>query len=143
MADRRLAEVPRGECVTLLRGASFGRLGVSIDAVPAILPVLIALHDDSVVFQTVPGTKLAAAASNTVVALEVDDFDPERREGWSVLVRGIASVITDPERRAQACDLLDGSWIVDGSAQHLVSVSLDLVTGRRLHGADTATIPTT
>jgi nitroimidazol reductase NimA-like FMN-containing flavoprotein (pyridoxamine 5'-phosphate oxidase superfamily) len=128
-----LGELSREECMDLLRGASIGRVGVSIDALPVVLPVLIAVLDESVVFQTVPGTKLLAASTGAVVAVEVDAFDDETAAGWSVLVRGIASEIRDPARAAEARSRLRRTWIVEGSAEHLVEVGADLVTGRRLH----------
>ena len=77
--------------MSLLARASMGRIGVSVDALPAIVPVWIALMNDSVVFRTVPGTKLAYAATGSVLAVEAEEYDPSTRAGWSVLVRGIAS----------------------------------------------------
>lgn len=129
--DEGLAELNRDECMALLANASFGRVGVSVDALPAILPVTIALLDDTVVFRTIPGTKLAFAAARSILAVEVDDYDPSLGDGWSVLVRGIASELVDEREIARARRLLAGSWI-NGAAEHYVRVSCDLVTGRRL-----------
>lgn len=120
----------------LLAGASFGRVGVSVDALPAILPVTITLIDDDVVFRTVPGTKFAYAARNAVLAVEVDQYDPDRGEGWSVLVRGVATQLHDVAEVARARARLDGSWIGDDVGEHFVKVGCDLVTGRRLQHHD-------
>ena len=122
----------RDECVALLASASFGRVGISVEALPAILPVTIAMMDDSVIFRTIPGTKLAFAAAGAILAVEVDEYDPSIRNGWSVLVRGTAAEITDPRAIDRARELLADSWIGDESAEHFVGVSCDLVTGRRL-----------
>jgi nitroimidazol reductase NimA-like FMN-containing flavoprotein (pyridoxamine 5'-phosphate oxidase superfamily) len=129
--DEGLVLLNHDACVRLLANAPVGRIGVSVDALPAIVPVWIALMDDSIVFRTVPGTKLAYAATGSVLAVEVDEYDPETRDGWSVLVRGIASELADADDIARARQLLSGSWI-DGAAEHYVRVSCDLVTGRRL-----------
>lgn len=139
--DEGLAPLNRGACMTLMAHAPVGRIGISVDALPAIVPVWIAVMDDSIVFRTVPGTKLAYAATGSVLAVEVDEYDASQRDGWSVLVRGLASELVDPDDTARARDLLAGSWI-DGAAEHYVRVSCDLVTGRRLRNlARTETWP--
>jgi nitroimidazol reductase NimA-like FMN-containing flavoprotein (pyridoxamine 5'-phosphate oxidase superfamily) len=126
-----LAQLSRSDCLRLLGKARLGRVGVSVDALPAIFPVFITVVDDVVVFRTVPGTKLTAASDGAIVALEVDAFDESAGEGWSVLVRGVARELADG-RRAEAARLdLDASWM-HGASEHLVEVSTDLVTGRRL-----------
>lgn len=127
-----LARLSRDECLALLSSARLGRVGVSIDALPAVLPVVIGRIDDSLVFRTVPGTKLAFAAAGAIVAVEADDFDHDRGVGWSVLVRGRASEVTDPATIAHARELLDATWLDEHHAEHYVQVGLDLVTGRRL-----------
>ncbi len=132
MSAARLAQLSRPECLELIGASHFGRVGVSIDALPAVLPVVLGRLDDSVVFRTVPGTKLAFAAAGAVVAVEVDEFDRDRGDGWSVLVRGIAQEITDPVTISRARDLLDRTWLDLDHAEHYVQVGLDLVTGRRL-----------
>lgn len=133
MANYGLAELSRSECIERLRHAALGRLGVTVDAVPTVLPVWITVIDDRVVFRTVPGTKLEAASTGAVVALEVDDFDAASREGWSVLVRGLATQVDDPAIVGQARATLIDTWIPDASAEHFVSITLDVVTGRRVH----------
>ncbi len=126
-----LSELGRSECLSLLESAVVGRIGVSIDALPAIFPVFITVVDGIVAFRTVPGTKLAAASAGAIVALEADTFDERTGEGWSVLVRGVAKETTEETRIAAARRRLRETW-VDGAPMHLVEVSPDLVTGRRL-----------
>lgn len=128
----RLSELSRAQCLALLESATVGRIGVSIDALPAIFPVFITVVNGVVAFRTVPGTKLAAASAGAIVALEADDVDGVTGDGWSVLVRGIASEVTDETRIATARHRLRETWI-DGAPMHLVEISPDLVTGRRLH----------
>jgi nitroimidazol reductase NimA-like FMN-containing flavoprotein (pyridoxamine 5'-phosphate oxidase superfamily) len=130
--DHGLARLTRDECMTLLESASFGRVGVSVEALPAILPVTISMLDGSVVFRTIPGTKLAQAAAGSILAVEADDYDAAAGDGWSVLVRGVASELIDDRDIARARRLLADSWIDGETAEHYVQVSCDLVTGRRL-----------
>lgn len=119
--------------MALLASASFGRVGVSVEALPAILPVTIALMDESVVFRTIPGTKLAYATKGSILAVEADHYDAALGDGWSVLVRGVATELVDGGDIDRARELLTGSWISGHAAEHYVGVGCDLVTGRRLH----------
>ena len=75
------------ECHALLATAQIGRVVLSIDALPAALPVNYRLIDDAIVFRTAPGTKLTAALRHTVVGFELDEIDPATRSGWSALVQ--------------------------------------------------------
>lgn len=64
-----------GECMRLLAGAPIGRV-VFTDRVCQHQPVNFTIHNDSVIIPTRPGSKLAAASRNTIMAFEVDDIDP-------------------------------------------------------------------
>ncbi len=97
LATRGHVEVmTRAECLAQLGTVSVGRLGVTIRAMPAILPVNFAMHDERVVLRSVPGSKLDMATTASVVAFEADDHAPDGTWGWSVLVQGIAEEVTDP-----------------------------------------------
>ena len=127
----RLWALSRPECLELLAGGSIGRLGLSIGALPVILPVNYVLVHESLMFRTVHGTKLDAATRNAVVAFEVDEFESDGSAGWSVLVRGIASEITDRHLLAQARSRPLSSWALDGLADHYVLIGTDEITRRR------------
>ena len=116
----------------LLSPAWFGRVGVSVHALPAILPVVIAVVGERIVFRTIPGTKLAHAATGSILAVEADGYDRETGEGWSVLVRGVATELVDSATLSRARELLAHSWIGETAAEHYIGVGCDLVTGRRL-----------
>jgi hypothetical protein len=123
--------------MALLSSTSFARVGVSVEALPAILPVTITLDDERIVFRTVPGTKLAHAAAGAILAVEADAFDPVAGDGWSVLVRGVATELRDAAEIARVGALLRETWIGPDTAEHYVGVSCDLVTGRRLSSSAT------
>ena len=121
------------ECLRLLKAVSVGRVGVTIDALPAVLPVNFVVHDASIVFRTVPGTKLDAAIAGMVVAFEVDNYGSSREAwGWSVLVRGVAQEITDRTELERVQSLGMESWALDGTADRYVKIELTIVTGRRI-----------
>ena len=125
-----LEVLDRAECVRLLGTRSLGRIALSVDALPTVLPVnYVLVDDDMVVIRTRRGTRLSRATRNTVVAFEVDDFDEEWGEGWSVMVRGIAREVR-PEAAPPPRTTV-WPW-QDVAETRLVGISLDLVSGRRL-----------
>ena len=116
----------------LLASVPVGRVGVTIDALPAVLPVNFVVSDGAVVFRTIPGTKLDSSTTDAVVAFEVDSYgtadDPG---GWSVLVRGVARELTDRTALASAGQMLE-SWALDGDADRFIRIEPTLLTGRRI-----------
>lgn len=130
--DRNGLEVlDRDECLQLLRTASFGRVGLSLDALPAILPVNYRLVGEDIVFSSGPGTKLHAAALGSVIAFEVDHVDPMSHRGWSVLVLGIPRQVTDPDETERLSHARIPRWAPEGSAS-LVVLETVRVSGRRI-----------
>lgn len=122
----------RDECLALLQTVPIGRIAITVDALPVILPVNFILNNDTIVMRTAEGAKLSAAMSHAVVALEADHFDAIDHAGWSVLVQGSSRVIEDPSELAKTAELPLRSWASDRT-DRFVAVSLDVVTGRRVH----------
>lgn len=132
VTDRNGLEVlGRSECLRLLAGSSLGRLGLSMGALPIVLPVNYALTDLGIVIRTGDGAKLDAALRNSVVAFEVDDIDLVYHTGWSVVVTGVARDLTDPAELERVAHLPIAHWS-PGVADHFVAIPTDVVTGRRL-----------
>jgi uncharacterized protein len=129
----RVEELNPQECLQLLASVPVGRVGVTIDALPAVLPVNFVVSDGAIVFRTIPGTKLDAATAGAVVAFEVDAVgSKEQPGGWSVLVRGVARPLTDPDQLAVAGTLPLESWAWDGGADRFIRIEPTLLTGRRV-----------
>jgi uncharacterized protein len=130
--DRNGLEIlDRDECLRLLDHATLGRVGVTTQSLPSVLPVNFRLAGDRIVFRTGTGTKLAAATRNAVVAFEVDDIDSVQHTGWSVMVTGVARPVVDPEDLARLNGLGIARWAAGGDG-HVVEVSLEIVSGRRI-----------
>jgi nitroimidazol reductase NimA-like FMN-containing flavoprotein (pyridoxamine 5'-phosphate oxidase superfamily) len=128
-------ELEPEECLRLLSTVPVGRVGVTIDALPAVLPVNFVVSNGAVVFRTIPGTKLDASTKDAVVAFEADAYGTnEDPGGWSVLVRGVAREVTDPAERASVDALPLESWAWDGEADRFVRIEPTIVTGRRVVG---------
>lgn len=122
------------DCLALLASASLGRIAVTIGAVPAIFPVNYRVLDGQIVFRTGEGTKLHHATKGVVVAFEVDRVDEDHREGWSVLVVGVARAVTDAEQADAVLERLPHPW-APGNRQHVVAIVPEFISGRRIHGA--------
>lgn len=93
-APSELHVIGEQECLALLAGRQFGRLGYLSDGWPVILPVNYVFEEPSIVVRTGLGSKLDDTPL-TMVAFEVDDVDPAGRWGWSVLAQGPAFDISD------------------------------------------------
>lgn len=125
-------ELSTSEAEALLRSGVTGRVAVSTPLGPHILPVNYSVVDDCVVFRTSPYSLLGTHAHGSTVAFETDVIDHDRQRGWSVLVRGRASVITDEEQ----LDLIRRIWPprpwAAGQRTLHIGVRLDEITGRQL-----------
>ncbi len=119
------------ECIDLLGQVPVGRIAITIDALPVILPVNFAVVDGAVVFRTPVGTKLAAATTSTVVAFEVDCYEADGLTGWSVMVQGMASEMTDPASLREVDSASLDAWALDGAANHVVRIEPHRISGRR------------
>jgi uncharacterized protein len=137
MWDQGMELLGEGECLDLLARATVGRVAVTVGALPAIFPVNFALSDGAVVFRTGDGTKLAAATDQTVLAFEVDDWDPMEQTGWSVLALGRATVVEDPDEAARLRRLPLAPW-AGGTREHFVRMPIEFVSGRRIEHAAAA-----
>ncbi len=127
-----LQVLERDECMQLLATATLGRIGVSSGALPVVLPVNFCLDADHILIRTSAGTKLDAALHDSVVAFEVDDFDSMYHSGWSVVVTGVAHVVDDPDRLRALEHAPLTRWAPLNEDDHIVSISTELVSGRRL-----------
>lgn len=129
--DEGLELLDDGDCLALLRSVPIGRVGVSVEALPAIFPVNFVLDGWDVVFRTGSGTKLAAAAEKAVVVFEADHFDAFEHTGWSVMAVGKAQAVTDGMEIARLSHLPLAPWAA-GSRDHFVRIPIELMSGRRI-----------
>ena len=132
-ALRRLEALPRAESLRLLSTVSLGRLVFTHLALPAIRPVNHAVAGEQIIIRAYLGTAISTAVrgqSGTVVAYEADLIDPDTHLGWSVIVVGRATRLTDPAEAARYRQLLR-PW-VDGGADDLIIIQADMVDGFRL-----------
>jgi nitroimidazol reductase NimA-like FMN-containing flavoprotein (pyridoxamine 5'-phosphate oxidase superfamily) len=133
-----LGELSREECLGLLASREVGRVAVVVAGQPIIFPVNYALDGDLVVFRTDPGTKLDHGSFDHV-AFEIDEIDPSRKEGWSVVVAGMGREITDAlDAASEREQLLPLKPWASGPKEHWIRIISPEITGRRLHRSGVA-----
>ncbi|AZZ39184.1 pyridoxamine 5'-phosphate oxidase family protein [Acidipropionibacterium jensenii] len=93
-----MSVVEEDSCWGYLDTALVGRLATSIDDQPQIFPVNYVVDGLSIVFRTAPGSKLDEIVRNSAVAFEADGWSEDG--GWSVVLRGRAELIIDPDELA-------------------------------------------
>ena len=134
-------------CLGLLRTCEVGRLAVSITDHPDIFPINYVVDRGTVVFRSAEGTKLAAAVLGRGVAFEVDGYDAEAGEAWSVVIKGFAVEIEQMHDYFDALDLPLFPW--HAAPKHrFVRIEPVEITGRRFRvvgaeawGGDRSNVP--
>jgi nitroimidazol reductase NimA-like FMN-containing flavoprotein (pyridoxamine 5'-phosphate oxidase superfamily) len=88
------------EAWNLLSSVALGRLVTYFGAQLEIFPVNFVVQKHTVLFRTAEGTKLFTTVMNEKVLFEADDHTAD--EGWSVILRGTARMLTSAEEIHQA-----------------------------------------
>ena len=110
------------ECWRLLRSVSVGRLAVWVDDHPDIFPINYKVDHGTLVFRTAEGTKLQAATGGTPVALEADGINADTGVAWSVVIKGHAAPVQNPQEVMDTVGLLLFPWQA-GKKEHFVRIT--------------------
>ena len=134
LKDRRgdLDVIVRDECLELLRGRNYGRLGVTSAGQPIILPVNYAMDGENIVFRTGAGGKFHAMVHGARVAFEIDEIDPEHHAGWSVLATGRVDEVTDQDGQDRLEEETPITPWADGERSHWMVIPAPRISGRRI-----------
>ncbi len=115
----------------LLSGVEVGRLAVRLaDGGVDVFPVNFVIDRGTVLFCTAAGAKLSCLENDPIVAFEADQFDWYERTAWSVVIKGEASLVTDPD---ELLELRDGDldvWQHDRKP-FFIRIIPSMTTGRR------------
>lgn len=123
-------ELGHDECLDRLRSRAVGRIAVTDQALPVIVPVNYLLLGNTLVFRSEPGGLLARACNETVVAFEVDELALDGSSGWSVLVVGVAGPLDEGEMLRVAARGLASA--ARPESQHFVGIRAGRLTGREV-----------
>ena len=133
----RLDELSEDECRLLLSLSAVGRVAFVVDGLPVVFPVNYRLLNDEsglwIVLRTRLGNAIDAAPEQ--VAFEIDGLDHDRKEGWSVLVRGVIHHLDHNEVELLNQRFDPKPWPQQDESSWL-AIKPTLITGRRVRGTD-------
>jgi nitroimidazol reductase NimA-like FMN-containing flavoprotein (pyridoxamine 5'-phosphate oxidase superfamily) len=133
-----LEPISAEDCMELLRAQRVGRVAVVENGFPIVLPVNYRVAEHSggtwIALRTRPGGIIDRAPQP--VALEVDSIDPDREQGWSVLVRG-SLLHVDPNAADFSARFDPEPWLDDDRSAWLV-IEPFAISGRRVERGEGA-----
>ena len=138
-ARRVLERLSEAECMELLADRGMGRLVFNNRYGLTALPVDYKIDEGSLVLGTWDPVfdedlRTGIEYADYQVAVEVDQVDPQAREGWIVLARGAAYHLDTEAERAPFIGTGLMPWI-EGIPAHFIRVSPTTIFGVRVHQA--------
>jgi len=130
-----LQTLDEADCRRLIEPGGIGRLVFSGRFDLTVLPVNYKFHDGAILFRTAADgsteedLRTGIAHAEYRVAFEVDDFDTQTREGWSVLIQGPAHHLDSESERAEAITAGVEPW-PGGEREHFIRITPARITGR-------------
>jgi nitroimidazol reductase NimA-like FMN-containing flavoprotein (pyridoxamine 5'-phosphate oxidase superfamily) len=124
-------ELDAEECWRRLSTHGVGRLAAVTADGPTVLPVNYSVIDGVIAFRIAPDSA-AAHAVGASVAFEVDHIDEVFSQGWSVLLRGRARAVTDPDAVRRLAEQAYSTPWAGGRREMWVCVDAVDVTGRAI-----------
>lgn len=138
--NRVVEQLNESEAMRLLASEQLGRLVYTSRYGPTALPVTYRLDEGSLVLGTWdPGLfdedlRTGIAHAEYHVAVEVDQIDVHKREGWLVLVQGAAHHMDTEAERLPFLNAGLEPWI-DGVPAHFIRVNPTTIWGNRTRRA--------
>jgi uncharacterized protein len=103
-------EIDEDTCLGLLSGITFGRVALSVRALPRIVPVRFAVHRGRISTHMQGAADIGNGLDDAVVALQADGYDDDTQQVWSVHVVGR---VIDRYESGFAIDpsVIEGEWM--------------------------------
>lgn len=118
------------QCWDLLRANQIGRLATVVGGRVDIFPINYLVHEGEIYFKTAEGSKLAGVMAHHEVAFEIDGFDQDTNEAWSVVLAGLARVLSHDDELDAAETLPLFPWNLAPKNRYVAISPLE-VSGRR------------
>lgn len=131
------------ESLEILGREPVAHLGVIVDGAPHVTPMSYVTDGQTVLFRTMTGEKLEGIRSNPSVCIEVSRFDEQTGSWVSVIVKGTARLVDEPDieqetiaRLFQKYEHVMGSPLSGrgglpslGGAPHVIEVAIEEISG--------------
>ncbi|MCQ1581109.1 helix-turn-helix domain-containing protein [Streptomyces parvus] len=127
----RMVELDEATCWTRLGDHGVGRVALTLEDGPVVLPVNYQVLDGEVMFRTGDDSPLAAAA-DTEIAFEADHFDDAFSRGWSVLIVGTVRPVADDDASQQLRKAAFSTPWAGQDREHVMLLGARRITGRRI-----------
>lgn len=127
----RMVELDEAMCWTLLGDHGVGRVALTLEDGPVVLPVNYQVLDGEVMFSTGGASPLAAAA-DTEIAFEADHIDDAFSKGWSVLIVGTVRSVSDEGAAQRLRETSYSTPWAGEEREHVMLLAPRRVTGRKI-----------
>lgn len=130
------------ETMEILEREPVAHLGTIVDGKPYVTPMSYVVDGEEILFRTMEGKKLDGIRANSSVCVEVSRFDHESGSWVSVIVRGTATFVEDPDTRQKTIarlfekyedvmgsPLSGGGLVPLGGQPSVVAVKIEEITG--------------
>lgn len=130
--QRFLQPLDRQQAFALLADAGVGRVAFVSRGLPTIRPVNHVVVDGDVIIRSHVGSALvdAVGVGRVPVAYEADALTAAERRGWSVVARGLASLVLDEEALGRYERLVE-PWI-DQAKNQIIRIEVQVISGYSL-----------
>jgi nitroimidazol reductase NimA-like FMN-containing flavoprotein (pyridoxamine 5'-phosphate oxidase superfamily) len=125
-------ELSYSECEAMLRAGVAGRVAVSAQDGPHILPINYSVVDGAIVIRTSTDSLLGRLGCGVTVAFEVDHFDYHYQRGCSVVARGVTEAVEDPAEVARIRSVWEPRPWASGTRSLLLKLPWTELSGRQL-----------
>jgi transcriptional regulator with XRE-family HTH domain len=127
-----LGDLSPDQCQALIAPGGVGRLVfVEEGRGPVAIPVNYQMDGNDVLFRTGSSARIGDGIQQANVSFDVDHIDDTLGEGWSVLLTGTASVVTDAAELERVATLGIEPW-AGGDRPTYVRLRPQRVTGRAI-----------
>lgn len=130
MSTSQIHALSHDRCRALLASVPLGRVAFVRDGQPVIRPVNFTVTADAVWLRS-GRNSWADRLGGQVVTFEADAYDPGARTGWSVIVTGVAGLVTDVATVAAQFGPGLRSW-APPPRDRLLRIGFDRIDGRRI-----------